>query len=61
MLEGSSLNAFEDFDRHTGINFEGDDLLGVLQELDGEIASTGTNFEDGVGGTNGGTGYHCGD
>ena len=48
--EGSALDTLGDFGTHTGIEFDGDDLLGLLEGADRDVTGTGTDFDDDIGG-----------
>lgn len=41
-----SLDTFRDFCSHSGIHFYSGNMFCFFENFDGEIASTGTNFED---------------
>mmetsp|Transcript_30992 Transcript_30992/g.64823 ORF Transcript_30992/g.64823 Transcript_30992/m.64823 type:complete len:171 (+) Transcript_30992:522-1034(+) len=58
---GRPFDAFEDLADHAVVVFYGDDVFGLLEEGDGHVSGSGTDFEDGVGGFEGGFGDDGGD
>lgn len=48
--QGSALDTLGDFGTHTGIKFDGDDLLGLFEGADRDVTGTGTDFDDDIGG-----------
>ncbi|KAI6757787.1 hypothetical protein HG531_003612 [Fusarium graminearum] len=50
LLQRPALDSFRQFSSHSGIELDSLDSLGLLQDSRGEDTSSGTDFEDGVGG-----------
>ena len=44
-----ALEAFRQFGGHARVHFHGDAFAGGLEDAGGQVAGSGTDFEDGIG------------